>query len=166
LHGGHAQATSGGTGHGAEFVVRLPGVELRAAPSGGRVPGASRPPRPQRILVVEDNHDAAESLREWLELSGNAVVVAHSGPEGLELARSHKPDVVLCDIGLPGMNGYEVATAIRNTDGLRSVCLIAMTGYGLDEDRQRALAAGFDHHLTKPADPWVLDRLLASIKGT
>ncbi len=165
LHGGHAQATSGGTGLGAEFVVSLPGAVLRSVTVGLQEAGAVHPQRPQRILVVEDNHDAAESLKDWLELSGNSVLVAHSGPAGLELARSCKPDVVLCDIGLPGMNGYEVATAIRNAGDLRSVCLIAMTGYGLDEDRRRALEAGFDHHLTKPVDPWVLERLLGLDQG-
>jgi CheY-like chemotaxis protein len=163
LHGGHVQANSAGTGLGAEFVVSLPGVVRRASADDAGSGGDGRASRPQRILIVEDNDDAAESLKLLLELSGHAVEVAHSGPEGLEKARLHKPEVVLCDIGLPGMNGYEVATAIRKIGELGSVFLVAMTGYGLDEDRQRALAAGFDRHLTKPADPSVLERLLASL---
>ncbi|HEY3323692.1 MAG TPA: PAS domain S-box protein [Planctomycetota bacterium] len=160
LHGGRVQATSAGLGHGTQFVVMLPSVVKDAASNASLVAVAPRV-RPQRILVIEDNYDSAESLQILLELSGNAVAVAHSGPEGLEKAQTHKPEVILCDIGLPGMNGYEVAQAIRKTAELKSVCLIAMTGYGQDEDRVRALEAGFDHHLTKPADPEALERLLA-----
>jgi CheY-like chemotaxis protein len=165
LHGGRVQAISAGTGHGAEFVVCLPGVVRWADADGGRAAGMDRATSPQRILIIEDNADVAESLKLLLELSGNTVVVASSGPEGLEEARSLVPEVILCDIGLPGMNGYEVAKAIRRADDLRSAYLIAMTGYGQEEDRRRALEAGFDYHLTKPADPRVLERLLASLKG-
>jgi CheY-like chemotaxis protein len=161
LHGGHVEAASAGLGHGSRFTVLLPGVVRRLPTVATTASGAPRPVRPQRILVIEDNHDTAETLQLLLEFSGNTVVVAHSGPEGLKSARAHQPDVILCDIGLPGMNGYEVAQAIRKSDDLKSVFLIAMTGYGQDEDRRRALEAGFDHHLTKPVDPDTLERLLA-----
>lgn len=117
---------------------------------------------PKRILVIEDNPDAAETLRMLLALSGLAVTVARSGADGLALARACRPEIVLCDIGLPGgMDGYTVARAIRALPGLDSAYLVAMTGFGQDEDRLRALKAGFDNHLTKPADPDALLRLLA-----
>jgi CheY-like chemotaxis protein len=161
LHGGHVEAASAGLGHGSQFTVLLPGVVRHLPPGAPTTSGAPQPVRPQLILVIEDNHDAAETLQLLLELSGHTVVVAHSGPEGLKSARAHQPDVILCDIGLPGMNGYEVAQAVRKCDDLKSVFLIAMTGYGQDEDRRRALEAGFDHHLTKPVEPEMLERLLA-----
>jgi signal transduction histidine kinase len=152
LHGGTLEAASGGLGQGAEFTLRLPlEKELPAAAEDA----AARPQdkEPLRVLVVEDNEDTAESLRMFLELSGYGVILAHTGPEGVEAARSVLPDVVLCDIGLPGMDGFEVASALRQTPETAAVRLIAVTGYGKDEDRQRAFAAGFDVHLVKPVDP-------------
>lgn len=107
-------------------------------------------PRPRRILLIEDNLDAADSLRLALELEGHQVAVAHDGPQGLERARQLTPEVVLCDIGLPDMDGYAVARALRREPGLRDAFLIALTGYAQPEDQQRALEAGFDAHLTKP----------------
>ena len=117
---------------------------------------------PRRVLVVEDSPDAATSLRLLLELSGHQVRVAYTGPEGLAEAEAWRPEAVVCDIGLPGMDGYEVARRLRRTAGLEGVLLVALTGYGREEDRQRAFAAGFDHHLTKPADPDEVRRLLAA----
>ena len=114
-----------------------------------------------RILIVEDNRDAADSLRILLELLGHQVAIAHSGIEGVELARTWHPDVVLCDIGLPGMDGYGVAGALRHDPATSRTPLIALTGYGREEDRLRALQAGFDHHLTKPVDPRELLRYLS-----
>jgi two-component system CheB/CheR fusion protein len=111
-------------------------------------------------LVVEDNPDTAESLRLLLELRGHQVEVAATGPAGVAAATAWRPDVVLCDIGLPGMDGYEVARALRHHPATAGVRLIAVTGYGKDEDRRRSREAGFDHHLTKPADPHVLLALL------
>ncbi len=146
-HGGTIDVSSGGKGAGAEFVVRLP---LAAAPARIEVAPAAAP-RPRRILVIEDNLDAAESLRLALELGGHEVAVAHDGPQGIKRARELTPEVVLCDIGLPDMDGYAVAKALRHEPGLRNTLLVALTGYALPEDQRRAVGAGFDAHLTKPA---------------
>ena len=120
------------------------------------------PPRPRRCLLIEDHVDAAESLAMLLELIGHEVEVAFDGATGLEKARSLRPEVVLCDIGLPGMDGYAVARALRAAPETSTAFLIALTGYGQDDDRRRALEAGFDAHLTKPADLEDLRRLLES----
>src|SRR5262245_38386622 len=112
------------------------------------------------VLVVEDNRDAAESLRLLLEVFGHRVCVAHDGLEALDSARAHHPGVMLVDIGLPEIDGYEVARRIRGEPALRDVTLVALTGHGRDEDRQAALTAGFDHHLVKPIDPEKLDRMI------
>jgi two-component system CheB/CheR fusion protein len=145
-HGGTIDVASGGKGAGTEFVVRLP---LAAAPARIEVAPAAAP-RPRRILVIEDNLDAAESLQLALELEGHEVFVAHDGPQGIERARQLTPEVVLCDIGLPDMDGYAVAKALRREHGLRDTFLVALTGYALPEDQRRAAEAGFDAHLTKP----------------
>jgi CheY-like chemotaxis protein len=159
LHGGQVQAHSEGVGRGAEFTVRLP---LAAPPAASEVRELSAPAAtgPIRVLIVEDNRDAAETLRDLLELSGCTVAVAYSGPEALEMARGFHPEVVLCDLGLPGMNGYEVAAALRQDPAAATARLIAVTGYGQEEDRRRSHDAGFDIHLTKPIDPDELQRLL------
>jgi CheY-like chemotaxis protein len=114
-----------------------------------------------RILIVEDSRDAAESLRTLLDLLGYEVAVAATGPDGVAAARAGHPDVVLCDIGLPGLDGYGVARELRTDPATVDLLLIAVTGYGRDEDRRRALEAGFDHHLTKPVDPEALQPLVA-----
>jgi PAS domain S-box-containing protein len=159
LHGGEVQALSPGEGRGAEFVVRLPAEEEPAALT--EAPTASAPTaRRLRVLIVEDNRDAADSLQMLLEFQGHEVAVAYTGPEGLRAARVGRPDIVLCDIGLPGLDGYSVAREIRRDPTAGKARLIAITGYGSDEDRRRALTAGFDHFLTKPADPAVLKQLL------
>jgi two-component system CheB/CheR fusion protein len=147
LHGGTVEARSGGKGAGSEFVVRLP----RAGPPA--VPRATAPdarPHPRRILVVDDNLDGAESLRDILAIEGHTVAVAHDGARGVEQAREFRPDVVFCDIGLPGMDGYEVARALREDPSGREAFLVALTGYALPEDQRRARDAGFDAHLSKP----------------
>jgi CheY-like chemotaxis protein len=117
------------------------------------------------VLVVDDNADAAESLRMLLELFGHRVRVARDGPSALELACADVPEVMLVDIGLPGMDGCEVALGARRTPALRDVWLVALTGWGRDEDRRRTLVAGFDLHLTKPVDPAALRKLLARRTG-
>jgi CheY-like chemotaxis protein len=123
-----------------------------------------RPIHIVRCLLIEDNVDAAESLGMLLELAGHEISIAHDGPAGLAEARRFRPDVILCDIGLPGtMDGYDVARAIRSDPGVAFAYLIALTGYGQEEDQRRAHDAGFDTHLTKPADPEVLRRLLSSL---
>jgi CheY-like chemotaxis protein len=116
----------------------------------------------RRVLVVEDSRDSATSLRMLLEVLGYQVRVAYTGRAGLDEAAAWRPEVVVCDIGLPEMDGYEVARRLRQAPESRGVLLVALTGYGRDEDRRRAFEAGFDHHLTKPADPEELRRLLAS----
>jgi two-component system CheB/CheR fusion protein len=166
LHGGTLEAFSAGPGAGTEFVVRLP-----AAPDAvGRSSRASAVAEAQhsrdvRILVVDDNRDAAEGVAMLLEVFGHRVSVAADGPAALESARKDVPAIMLIDIGLPGMDGYEVARRVRELPELSGVVLVALTGYGLDEDRRRARAAGFEHHLTKPVAPAVLRALIASISA-
>jgi two-component system CheB/CheR fusion protein len=158
LHGGSVEVSSAGVGRGTEFTVHLP---LEALPAMGAKPQASnRPVRRRRVLIIEDNTDAADTLREVLELYGHEVRVALDGPEGLRGAGAFHPDVVLCDIGLPGMTGYEVARALRADERLRGTVLVALTGYSLPEDERRASAAGFAHHVRKPPDLDELVRLL------
>jgi two-component system, chemotaxis family, CheB/CheR fusion protein len=148
LHGGDVAAHSAGLGQGTEFVVRLP---LDVAKADEPQPAAPKPETsPRRVLIIEDNVDAADSLREALDCSGHHVSVAYNGPDGIDRARAFKPDVVLCDVGLPGMSGYDVARAFRADAALRSTHLVALTGYAQAEDRQRAADAGFDGHIAKP----------------
>jgi CheY-like chemotaxis protein/two-component sensor histidine kinase len=152
LHGGRIEARSDGVGRGAEFVVWLPAlrpvVEEPAAPAAPPPPPGPR----ARVLIVEDNADAAESLAMLLELLGHHVRIVHDGAAALAEARADAPDVMLVDIGLPGMDGYAVARAIRDDAALGAITLVALTGYGREEDRLRTVAAGFDHHLVKPVD--------------
>jgi CheY-like chemotaxis protein len=122
-------------------------------------------PAARRVLVVEDNHDAAESLRLLLELSGYDVEVAGTGPDGVKIGQAWGPQVVLCDIGLPGLDGYGVARELRAHPATARSLLVAVTGYGQDEDRRKSQEAGFDHHLVKPADPIELRRLLAAARS-
>jgi len=160
-HGGTIEAASEGPGRGSELRVRLP---LLAAPE--RREPAAAPELPaaagSRVLLVEDNLDAAESLGELLRIWGHEVTVAHDGAAALGAVPEARPEVVLLDIGLPGMDGYEVASRLRATPGLAGLRLIAVTGYGQESDRRRARLAGFDHHLVKPVD---LDRLRALLAG-
>jgi PAS domain S-box-containing protein len=164
LHGGSIAATSDGPGRGSEFTVRLPLIPAPAPPPDGDAPDA-RDGRTLRVLVVEDNPDGARSLGMLLRLSGHEAALAHNGPAGLETARAFRPEVVLCDIGLPGMDGYAVAKAMRRDPDLAGVYLIALTGYGQEEDRRRAQEAGFDLHLTKPVDFPQLEQMLASLSA-
>jgi signal transduction histidine kinase/ActR/RegA family two-component response regulator len=170
MHGGRVEAMSEGTGQGSEFIVRLP---LLAEDRRAAVLRRQAPARPVRraaeaagvhILIVEDNEDGRESLRELLELWGHQVSVAGNGPEGVEMAFSIRPEVALIDIGLPGLDGNEVARRIRELLGGHDISLIAMTGYGQPEDRRRALQAGFDRYLVKPVDPAELSRLLGEAR--
>ena len=116
-----------------------------------------------RILVVDDNVDSAETLGLWLQMMGHAVRVVHDGPSAVEAAAGFVPDVVLLDIGLPGMSGYEVARHIRELPALQNAVLVAQTGWGQQEDRRRSEAAGFQHHLVKPLDPDALQDLLVAL---
>jgi CheY-like chemotaxis protein len=148
-------------GEGTRFTIRLPTVSAPVRPQ--RAPGVeprAKRPAPQRVLVVDDNEDSALSLSTLLGLSGNQTQVAHDGEEAMTLADRLQPDVVLLDIGLPGRSGYEVAEHIRAQAWGRSALLVAITGWGQEEDRRRSEAAGFDAHLVKPIDPVALERLL------
>ncbi len=166
MHGGTITAHSAGPGTGSEFVVRLPALPAtspQGAPSGQDRPGEAGTALPcRRILVVDDNADAAHSLAKVLSrLYGQEVRVAHEGHEALEAAQSFRPEVVLLDIGMPGMDGYEVARRLRDLPECEGTLLVALTGWGQEQDRVRSQDAGFDHHLVKPVDPEMLRGLLA-----
>jgi CheY-like chemotaxis protein len=167
MHGGTIEAHSDGTSRGAEFVAHLPLTAQgtpKPARTDRRVVEEPEPEETRNVLIVEDNADAADSLRAVLELDGHRVAVASDGPSALTMARGRKPDIVLCDVGLAGaMDGYGVAAAFRADPTLRGTHLIALTGYGQDRDRERALEAGFDLHIRKPADPEALKRWLTTL---
>jgi len=164
LHGGSAEAASEGRGRGAVFTLRLPrAADVPIPLETPKTPAPSPLPR-RRVLVIEDNHDSAETLREVLEMIGQEVAVAHDGREGVAKARATRPEIVFCDIGLPELDGYEVARRIRADPDLAPV-LVALTGYARPDDQQRAAAAGFDHHLAKPLELERLEALLANAKG-
>ena len=150
MHGGSVEARSDGPGAGSEFVVDLPLAAAATAPGEAGTAIDAIPPR--RILVVDDNADAAETLGLLLERLGGTVAVAQGGPEALELFGEFQPDAVILDIGMPGMDGYEVARCIRATAPSSDVLLVALTGWGQDHDQTLARAAGFDHHMIKPPD--------------
>ncbi|MCR5885879.1 response regulator [Rhizobacter sp. J219] len=156
MHGGQLQAASEGVGKGSEFTLRLPGVGLITTGEAAPVPHEQSAPPACRVLVVDDNRDAAQSVASFLELSGHEVRTAADGGEALVAAELFAPDVVVLDIGLPVLDGYEVARRLRQTSIGKAALLLALTGYGQREDRQNAEAAGFDHHFVKPADPMVL----------
>jgi two-component system CheB/CheR fusion protein len=163
MHGGSVQAFSDGPGKGSEFVVRLP--LLDGARPAGQVPRVWNGPRTsRRILIVDDNVDVAESIAQLLGMAGHGVRTAYSGPAALEAARSYRPEAVLLDIGMPGMDGYEVARRLRQEAGLEEILLVALTGYGQQEDRRRSRQAAIDHHLVKPVDLETLEALLAGLE--
>jgi CheY-like chemotaxis protein len=165
LHGGAVAVESGGPDRGALFTLRIPRLPARA-PALERPPVAAGLARAS-VLVVDDNHDAAESLAELVRVLGYTADVAFDGPSAIANVGARPPDLVLCDVGLPGMSGYEVAQALRSDRRLAGVRLVAVTGYAQPEDRQRAFDAGFEHHIAKPADPQQLEQLLArSLAGT
>jgi two-component system CheB/CheR fusion protein len=166
MHGGTVEAASDGAGRGSDFVVRLPALAEPMAEAAPIVPiGQAGAGGSRRVLVVDDNVDSAESLALLLRLYGHDVRLAHDGLTALEEVRASAPDVVLLDIGLPKMDGYAVARHLREEPAFAHVKLIAMTGYGQDEDRRRAKEAGFDHHLVKPVDFDALRDLLALRMG-
>ncbi len=166
MHGGEVRAFSAGLGTGCEVQVRLP---LLIQPSAVPAPEPAQSQQAEslgashRLLVVDDNQDAANTLAMLLRMQGHDVQVAHNGPAALDIAASHCPDLVFLDIGMPGMDGYEVARRLRRIPALESVVLVALTGWGQQEDRRRSAAAGFDHHLVKPPEPQVVEQLLASL---
>ena len=168
LHGGNIAVQSDGAGTGSTFTVRLPAVVAPAPPEEPREPAPVVPASTERrrVLVVDDNADALEALAEALVLLGYAPVTASDGPEALALIAATPPSIALLDVGLPGMDGYELAHRLRavgDQDGLK---LVALTGYGLAADRQRALAAGFDEHLVKPASLEVIQKVIERLVPT
>jgi len=164
LHGGTVRAESRGLGQGAEFVVVLP---LRADQALPAAPMAAQPGGGihRRVLIIEDNVDAAESLGELLRVLGHEAEVAYDGAVGLERARAFRPDLVLCDVGLPGLDGYQVARLLRADPGLRAATVVALTGYAGPEDVARSKQAGFDQHLAKPIAIRDLERVLSPPRG-
>jgi len=167
MHKGTVEAHSDGLGQGSEFVVRVPLIaETRREPdekdTGDRKPEIASSGR--RLLVVDDNEDSAVSLAMLLRLQGHDVRVAYSGAAALDLAASYRPDMILLDIGMPGMDGYEVARRLRQTPDLKHIVLAALTGWGQQADRCRTAEAGFDHHLVKPVESKALEALFADLK--
>jgi PAS domain S-box-containing protein len=161
LHGGTVEAISEGLGRGSEFILTLPMVAGNAVDTP-MAAAQGFTPIGRRVLVADDNQDAAESLSMILEMAGHEVRVVHDGLAALSAAQSFRPDTVLLDIGMPQMNGYEVARALRREPWGTGITLVALTGWGQERDRQKAMDAGFDHHLTKPVDPDALEALLRS----
>jgi signal transduction histidine kinase len=165
MHGGRVEARSDGPGKGSEFIVRLPvllspvGDSRDGEAAAGRAGGCS----PQRILVVDDNQDAALSLSLMLNLLGHDTQTAHDGPAAVALAETFRPDVVLLDIGLPGLNGYDTCRRLRGQPWGARMVLIAVTGWGQEEDKRRSQEAGFNFHMVKPVDPAALEKLLDGI---
>jgi len=166
LHHGRIEVASDGAGSGSEFIVYLPSVDASLDPvASDEAPAAASGARPHRVLVVDDNRDAAESLAMVLALEGCEVCVAYDGAEAIEKVSIEQPDIVLMDIGMPGMNGYEAAQRIRESADGERVVLIALTGWGQAQDKEIAAKAGFDEHLTKPVDPAVLSTVLNLRRG-
>jgi signal transduction histidine kinase/CheY-like chemotaxis protein len=164
LHGGSVSAASEGPGRGSTFTIRLP----RAAPPPAQsaLPFAPARAVPRRVLLIEDNRDARETFRMMLELAGHQVLEAEEGRSGLELLRTELPDIAVIDVGLPGLDGYEIASQFRQHPQSHKVVLVALTGYGTPEARERSRAAGFDHHLIKPIDPDALRTLMGEPRST
>jgi PAS domain S-box-containing protein len=165
LHGGTIDARSGGPGLGSEFTIHLPRTAVAPSASKTEIEQTPRPSPNEarhRVLVVDDNSDAADSLGMLLEMNGYSVSVGHSGEEAMQIARRTRPNAMILDIGMPDMTGYEVARRIRAERWGGDIYLIAATGWGQQEDKARAIASGFDHHLTKPVDPDEVQKLLQS----
>ncbi|MHB1556682.1 MAG: hybrid sensor histidine kinase/response regulator, partial [Isosphaeraceae bacterium] len=163
MHGGRVEASSPGIGRGSTFTVHLPALPAREpAANGTPTPGRPRSGR-RRVLIVDDNRDGAASLGMMLSLHGHDTRTAHDGPEAIELAEAFRPDLMLLDIGLPRMSGYDVCRRIRGEPWGRSIVIVAVTGWGQDEDRRRSQEVGFDQHLLKPIEFPALEKLLASL---
>jgi signal transduction histidine kinase/ActR/RegA family two-component response regulator len=166
MHGGSVTAHSEGRGKGSEFVVRLPlSQAVASAPAPAAIPEAGVQAGGRRVLIVDDNVDSARSLSLLLECKGYSVRMANDGLTGLSLASGFRPQIVLLDIGMPGMNGYDVARRIREQPWGKAAALIAVTGWSQAEARQRTQEAGFDAHVVKPLEPALLDKLLSTLPG-
>jgi signal transduction histidine kinase/ActR/RegA family two-component response regulator len=163
MHGGHVWADSEGPGHGSSFTIALPLDQRALRPE--TPPRLEQERGTRKVLIIEDNTDSADTLAEVLTLAGHRVDVAYDGPTAIAKAREFQPDVVLCDIGLPAMDGFAVASALRNDPKTARSLLVALSGYAQAPDRSRALEAGFDEHLAKPPDIATLERLLAHARA-
>ncbi len=163
MHGGSVEARSDGSGKGSTFTVRLPVADARASIADEPSAGMGQPVTGRRILVVDDNRDGADSLAMMLRVLGHQVLVNYDGEGALQAAATFRPDLVLLDIGLPGMNGREVCRRIREQPGGGEMVLVAVTGWGQEDDRRRSLDAGFDDHFVKPVNPADLERLLSGM---
>jgi two-component system CheB/CheR fusion protein len=163
MHGGRVEAHSAGPGLGSEFMVHLPCSPATVSEREPRTATASMPARRLKVLIVEDNRDAAETLASILKLWGHTVETAFEGTGALEVAERFEPDVIVSDLGLPGMDGFDLARQLRRQPAFGRVVLVAMSGYGREEDKRRALEAGFDHHLVKPPDLTVLSELFGRV---
>jgi len=166
MHGGSVEARSAGPGNGSEFVVRLPVALSLVGDQPADEANPVRPTVPLRILIADDNLDSAASLAMLLTLEGNETQTAHDGLEALEVAATFRPDVILLDIGMPRLNGYEVCRRIRQQSWGKNMVVIALTGWGQEEDKRRSLAAGVDSHLVKPVDHAALKKLLSGVTAT
>ena len=163
MHGGYVEVHSAGLGKGSEFIIHLPCLPEEVSTQPEKASGiAAKPARGQRILLVDDNLDVADSMVMLLTILGHDVLVSHDGRQAVEMALRERPAVVLLDIGLPGMDGYQACRAMRN-GGLTDTLIVALTGYGQEDDRRKAADAGFDKHMPKPVDTQVLEDLLASL---
>jgi len=161
MHGGGVRASSRGPGRGSRFTVWLPAVsQLPSMPEASADAASAAPTEEHRVLLVDDNVDAVESLAMLLAIDGHEVRTCYDGPSALAIAASFLPELIVLDVGLPGMNGYQVAERIRQSPELGDPILVALTGYGQEEDRRRAWSAGFDYHLIKPTDVRALEELL------
>jgi PAS domain S-box-containing protein len=164
MHGGSVEASSEGIGKGSTFTVRIPALTLEASADARPSSGAARPSaRPSRILVVDDNRDSAESLAMLLTLDGHRVETAHDGLAAVDVARTFRPRVVLMDLGMPRLNGYDAARAIRSEPWGDEIVLVALTGWGQEDDKRRTAEAGFNAHLTKPVDHAAFEELLGTL---
>ena len=169
MHGGTVEVHSAGVGQGSEFVVRLPIIEtLEPCQPPPPEPTVSEPTTTmsRRILVVDDNRISADSLAKLLQLTGNETHTAYDGLEAVEAAATFRPDVILLDIGLPKLNGYEAARKIREQPWGKNIVMVALTGWGQDEDRQKSKEAGFNGHMVKPVELTALMKLLAELQPT
>ncbi len=161
LHGGSVTAESAGHGCGSEFIVRLP-IADGSLPIAPAVAHHQATMAPRRILVVDDNRDAATSLAMMLKLMGNEAAKAHDGIEAIEIAEQFRPDLIMLDIGMPRLNGFDTAKRIRALPWGQQVTIVALTGWGQEEDRKRSKEAGIDDHLVKPVEPSALEKMLKS----
>lgn len=165
MHGGVVAAQSAGPGQGSEFMVRLPALTQGAPQNNGHAANGAMPSGRLRVLVVDDNTDAADSLAMLLRMHGHEVRTAHEGQTALQAVDGFVPQIVFLDIGLPDMDGYEVARRLRHRPELRKAVLVALTGYGQDSDRLLSREAGFDAHVVKPAMPEALEQVLQQAAG-